>query len=132
MIKFFTLKILDIFDYFYQKKFINFLKKKGLNNLNVLLDIGAHEGESIKLFTNNFVINEIYSFEPSPISFNILTKNTNEIKSKFKKTKIFLENIALGSKHEKIFIKHISESSSSTIRELNTESKYFKKKFFFS
>jgi len=44
--------------------------------------------------------------------------------------KIFLENIALGSKHKKIFMKHISESSSSTIRELNTESKYFKKKFF--
>ena len=131
MIKFFTLKILNIFDYFYQKKFINFLKKNGISNLNVLLDIGAHEGESIKLFTNNFIINEIYSFEPSPISFNILIKNTNEIKSKFKETKIFLENIALGSKHEKIFLKHISESSSSTIRELNKESKYFKKKFFF-
>ena len=131
MIKFLTLKILNIFDYFYQKKFINFLKKKGLNNLNILLDIGAHEGESIKLFTNNFNINEIYSFEPSPISFKILIKNITTIEDKFKKTKIFPENIALGSKHKKIFMKHISESSSSTIRELNTDSKYFKKKFFF-
>ena len=131
MIKFLTLKILNIFDYFYQKKFINFLKKKGLNNLNILLDIGAHEGESIKLFTNNFNINKIYSFEPSPISFKILIKNITTIEDKFKKTKIFPENIALGSKHEKIFMKHISESSSSTIRELNTDSKYFKKKFFF-
>ena len=131
MIKFLTLKILNIFDYFYQKKFVNFLKKKGLNNLNVLLDIGAHKGESIKLFINNFNINEIYSFEPSPISFKILKKNITTIEGKFKKTKIFLENIALGSKHEKIFMKHISESSSSTIRELNTKSKYFKKKFFF-
>ena len=131
MIKFLTLKILNIFDYFYQKKFINFLKKKGLNNLNILLDIGAHEGESIKLFTNNFNINEIYSFEPSPISFKILIRNITTIEDKFKKTKIFPENIALGSKHKKIFMKHISESSSSTIRELNTDSKYFKKKFFF-
>ncbi len=131
MIKFVTLKILNIFDYFYQKKFINFLKKRGLKSLNVLLDIGAHEGESIKLFTNNFNINEIYSFEPSPITFKILKKNINPAEGNFRKTKIILENIALGSKHEKIFLKHISESSSSTIKELNTESKYFKKKFFF-
>ena len=131
MIKFVTLKILNIFDYIYQKKFINFLKKRGLNNLNVLLDIGAHEGESIKLFTNNFNINEIYSFEPSPISFKILKKNINAAEGNFRKTKIILENIALGSKHEKILLKHVSESSSSTIKELNTESKYFKKKFFF-
>jgi len=131
MIKFFTLKILNIFDYFYQKKFINFLKKKNINNFGVLLDIGAHKGESINLFASNFNINEIYSFEPSPISFKILTQNVVKIKNKFIKTKIFLENFALGSKNEKIFLKHISESSSSTIRELNTNSKYFKKKFFF-
>ncbi len=131
MMKFFTLKILNIFDYFYQKKFINFLKKKGINNFNVLIDIGAHKGESINLFANNFKINQIYSFEPSPISYKILSQNIDKIQNKFNKTKIFLENFALGSKDEKIFMKHISESSSSTIRELNTDSKYFKKKFFF-
>ena len=60
-----------------------------------------------------------------------MTQNVVKIKNKFIKTKIFLENFALGSKNEKIFLKHISESSSSTIRELNTNSKYFKKKFFF-
>ena len=75
MMKFFTLKILNIFDYFYQKKFINFLKKKGINNFNVLIDIGAHKGESINLFANNFKINQIYSFEPSPISYKILSQN---------------------------------------------------------
>ena len=71
MIKFFNLKVLNIFDYFYQKKFINFLKKKNINGFNVFLDIGAHEGESIKLFSKNFKINKIYSFEPSPISYQI-------------------------------------------------------------
>ncbi len=87
--------------------------------------------ETINLFANHFKINEIYSFEPSPISYKILTQNIIKIKRKFNKTKFFLENIALGSRHEKIYIKHISGSSSSTIRELNTNSKYFKKKFFF-
>tara|TARA_B110000003_G_C16535457_1_gene490550 strand:+ start:283 stop:1017 length:735 start_codon:yes stop_codon:yes gene_type:complete len=131
MIKFFTLKILNIFDHFYQKKFINFLKKKNISNFEFFFDIGAHTGESINLFCNNFNISQIYSFEPNPITFKILSKNIKKINNKFPKTKIFLENLALGSKNQKIFMKHISESSSSTIRNLNTNSKYFKKKFFF-
>ena len=130
MIKFFTLKILNIFDYFYQKKFINFLKKKNINEFNVFLDIGAHEGESIKLFSKNFKINKIYSFEPSPISYQILQKNIKNFKNNFY-TEIIAENIALGNSNENIIMKHIIESSSSTIRDLNMNSKYFKKKFFF-
>jgi len=131
MLKFFTLNILNIFDYFYQKKFINFLKRRNIDNFDVFLDIGAHKGESINLFASNFDINKIYSFEPNPISFEILRKNIKKINNKFSKTKIILENFALGSENRKILMKHISESSSSTIRNLNTNSKYFKKKFFF-
>ena len=33
MIKFFTLRILNLFDYFYQKRFINFLKKNNFKQL---------------------------------------------------------------------------------------------------
>ena len=131
MINFFTLNILKLFDYFYQKKLINFFKKKNQFKFNVLLDVGAHKGETIKLFAGNFDVKEVYSFEPIPISFKILSKNINKIRNKFKKTKIFLENFALGAEKKKILIKLISESSSSTIRDLNTKSKYFKKKFFF-
>ena len=131
MLKFFTLNILNFFDYFYQKKFVNFLKKKNVHNLDVFLDIGAHKGESINLFASNFNINSIYSFEPNPITFEILSKNINKLKNKYSNTRIILENLALGSKNQKIFMKQISESSSSTIRDLNTNSKYFKKKFFF-
>ena len=131
MIKFFILNILNFFDYFYQKKFIRFLKKKNITKFNIFLDIGAHRGESINLYASNFDINKIYSFEPNPISFKILSKNLYKMKNKFNKTELVIENFALGSKNEKIFIKNISESSSSTIRELNTNSKYFKKKFFF-
>ena len=131
MIKFFTLKVLNIFDYFYQKKFINFLKKKNINDFNVFLDIGAHEGESIKLFSKNFKINKIYSFEPSPISYQILEKNIKNFEKNNSSTKIIAENIALGNSNENIFLKQIIESSSSTIRDLNVNSKYFKKKFFF-
>jgi FkbM family methyltransferase len=131
MIQFFTLQILKFFDYFYQKRFINFLKNKGINRLSVFFDIGAHKGESIDLFCGNFEVDKIYSFEASSITFNILEVKTEKLRKKFKKTKIFLENLALGSLNKKISIKHISESSSSTIREINKNSKYYKKKFFF-
>ena len=131
MIKFLTLNILNFFDFFHQKKIINFLKKRNIYGFDIFLDIGAHKGESIKLFASNFDISTIYSFEPNPISFQFLIKNFHTIKNKFKNTNIILENFALGSSNQKILLKQISESSSSTLRDLNENSKYFKKKIFF-
>ena len=53
---------------------------------------------------------------------------------KFKKEKpeimVTAENIALGDENKKITIKEFSESSSSTINDINFESKYFKRKSF--
>ena len=130
MIKFITLVILKVFDSFYQKKMMNFLKKE-IDKINIFFDIGAHKGETIELFNNNFQINKIYSFEASPLTFEILKERLSKIKKKYNKTTIFLENVALGSVNKKIHIKHLNESSSSTIRSINSNSKYFKKKFFF-
>ena len=45
MINFITLQILNFFDFFYKKKILNFLKSLKLENLNLVLDVGAHEGE---------------------------------------------------------------------------------------
>ena len=131
MINFFTINILRFFDYFYQKKIIEFLKKKKLSKIDTLIDVGAHKGETINLFAKNFKINEIYSFEPVPISFKNLNKKISNFRNKYKQTKIFIESFALGSSNKKILIKCISETSSSTIRELNKDSNYFKKKMFF-
>ena len=44
--KYIILILLKIFDYYHNKKILNFLKKKTIN-INIFLDIGAHEGESI-------------------------------------------------------------------------------------
>ena len=52
MIKFFILNILKYFDFFYQLKMFKFLKKKGFSKFEVFFDIGAHRGETIKLFTS--------------------------------------------------------------------------------
>ena len=50
------------FDLFYQLKMFKFLKKKGFSKFEIFFDVGAHKGETIKLFTKNFKIEKIYSF----------------------------------------------------------------------
>ena len=130
MIKFFILNILKYFDFFYQLKMFKFLKKKGFSKFEVFFDIGAHRGETIKLFTNNFEIKKMYSFEPSKINFDYLKKNSLKFNETKKHIRIILENFAFGDKNNDIKIKYLNESSSSTINEIDTSSKYFKKKSF--
>ena len=88
MIKYLILKILKIFDLYNQLKIFRFLKKKNYKTFRIFFDIGAHKGESIILFSKNFQINTIYSFEPSPKNFQKLTKNKHLLQSKFKHLKI--------------------------------------------
>ena len=53
MINFITLKILSFFDFFYKKKILNFLKSLKLEHLDVVFDVGAHEGEMQFFFLKN-------------------------------------------------------------------------------
>ena len=46
---------------FSAKKYNKIFKLK-INNKMILVDVGAHHGETIKLFSNNFNIHEIHSF----------------------------------------------------------------------
>jgi len=120
---------LSLFDYSYQKKWIKFLKKNKYNDFKILIDIGAHKGESIKLFSKNFIIKKIISFEASPINFEFLKKKIDENKQEYNNTEIVLENIALGAENKIIEFNQFNESSSSTIKDINKESKYYKRKF---
>jgi FkbM family methyltransferase len=120
---------LSLFDYFYQKKWIKFLKKNKYNSFKLLIDIGAHKGESIKLFSKNFTIKKIISFEASPINFKYLKKKIEKNKQGHNNTEIVLENTALGAEDKFIIFNQFNESSSSTIKEIDQESKYYKKKF---
>ena len=120
---------LSLFDYSYQKKWIKFLKENKYNNFKLLIDIGAHKGESIKLFSKNFIIKKIISFEASPINFEYLKKKIEENKQGFNNTEIVLENIALGAEDKITEFYQFNESSSSTIKEIDKKSKYYKRKF---
>ncbi len=129
MIQKIILWVLSLFDYFYQKKWIKFLKKNKHDEFKLLIDIGAHKGESIELFSKNFIIKKIISFEASPINFKYLKNNVEKNKQAYKNTEIVLENIALGAEDKIIKFNQFDESSSSTIKEIDEESRYYKRKF---
>ena len=128
MLKYFVLKILGIADLYHQFKIFRFLKKKKLKNFDVFFDIGAHKGESINLFLKNLNIKKIYSFESSPSNYLRLKNNLPKLQKKFKKTIININNLTLGSENKEGTLKQIDESSSSTLSNININSKYFKRK----
>ncbi len=124
-----TLHILNIFDTIYQRKIIKKFNEIFNKNINTVFDVGAHKGEFIKLILNNFTTEKIYSFEPSEQNYKILNKNVNNFSSK--KNQIHLNNFALGETNEIRKFKQMKESSSSTLSNINTNTKYFKRKNFF-
>ena len=116
MIQKVTLIVLNILDYFHKKKIFKFLKIKNLINFDIFFDIGAHTGETISSFGKNLNLKVIYSFEASPITFQILNNNLKKIQSTIPNSQINIENFAVGSSSKKTKIKHFIESSSSTIK----------------
>ena len=129
MIKNLTLLLLNVFDFFYKKRIIRFLKKNDLINIDIFFDIGAHKGESINFFLKEIKVKKIISFEASPINFEFLKKKKNYYIKKFPNINIKIENIALGSENRNISFKQFDESSSSTFSRINKQSKYFKRKY---
>ena len=119
----FILIILNFFDFFQQLKVINFIKKKYSDPI-VVFDIGAHHGETIRLFFKKLKLKKIYSFEASPKNFEILSRNI----SRYNPEKLEIYNFGIGHEISKKYINQTLESSSSTINELNSSSKYYKKK----
>ena len=65
MIKAVVIYLLSFFDYFHQLKIIKFLKNKGFDTFELFFDVGAHKGETIKLFLRNFKVNKIYCNKPN-------------------------------------------------------------------
>ncbi len=125
-----VLFFINIFDYFHKKKILKFIKNKlEIRKFDLFIDIGAHHGETINLFCRNFDIKKIISFEASPKSFKILKSKLKFFEKRFINTSISLENLALGDKNKIVNMKEFDESSSNTIKEIDQNSTYFKKKF---
>lgn len=124
-----ALFIIELFDFFHKRKIILFFKKKKIKDLPIILDVGAHKGETISLILKHFKTKRIISFEASNINFKELESNVIKLKKKYNKTEIIPENIALDYKCQKIMFKQFSESSSSTFSIIDENSKYYKKKY---
>ena len=101
MINFITYQVLSFFDFFYKKKILNFLKILKLKDLDVVIDVGAHEGEMQLFFLKNFNVKKIISFEASEDNFLKLKKNFELNKKRFFQSNILIENLALGKEKEK-------------------------------
>jgi FkbM family methyltransferase len=125
-----SILILYIFDNCHKKKIFSFLKKK-IKKIDVFIDVGGHKGETVFFVLKNFLVKNIFSFEPSKYNFYYLQKNIKDYIKKFIYTNIEVFNFGLGDKEQKISFNQTSESSSSTINKINTSSRYFQKKNIF-
>ena len=67
--------LINLIDYSNKKKILNFFKKRLKNKPLNIIDIGAHKGETIDFFLNNFLINKILAFEPNEELYNRLREN---------------------------------------------------------
>lgn len=122
--------LINLIDYSNKKKILNFFKKKLKNKPLNIIDIGAHKGETIDFFLNNFLINRILAFEPNEELYNQLRKN-----NKYLNKNISIYNFGVGKKNEIKYLNIMSDSASSTFHKINQNTDYFKKKkriiFFF-
>ena len=116
--------LIGIIDYKNKKKVINFFKKKFLERKINLIDIGAHKGETIKIFQKNFNIDKILSFEANTKIFEVLN---NELINE-KLTNVILINSGIGDEHVQKKLKVFHETSSSTFNQINQSTKYYQRK----
>jgi len=123
-IKFFLL-LITILDYSNKLKIIKFFKKKIKNKKIILIDIGAHKGETINLFSQNFKIKKIFAFEANTEIFNLLKKKLSNNKII---DKLNFYNVGLGEENRKEYLQILKDTSSTTFNKLNTSSQYYRRK----
>ena len=122
--KYLVKSILDLFDIITEIKITRQLKKIFLNKISIIIDVGSHKGEYISNITKNFEYDLIYSFEPNPKIFTQLKKKLS------KKKNVEFNNLGVGDYKKNEILNENLESSSTSINQLNTNSKYFKRKYF--
>ena len=120
--------IIKLVDFFYQKKITTFLKNNLDTRFDVLIDVGAHKGETISNFLKNFKIKNIYSFEASKNTYQILKTNVDKVKNIYKETNIEIFNFGVGNSVESKIFYELPDSNSSTFNLIDQKSSYFKRK----
>ncbi len=119
--------LFKIIDFFYQKKKYSFLRKNILQNIDIFIDVGAHHGDTISEFLQIFKIQKIFAFEPSNENFKKLKENVSKIENSFF-VKIKIYPLGVGKERGILPLNEITDGVSNTFNDLNTHSKYLKKK----
>ena len=91
-----------------------------------VIDVGAHEGETVLWLNKNFNLNKIVCYEASSINFKKLQEKIN--KKKILKSITDLNNFGIGKENSELKFYNTSEPSSSTFCNINFESDYFRRK----
>ena len=115
-----------IVDFSHKKKIFNFLKESLSNKPVNIIDVGAHHGETIKLFAKFLSIKKIICYEASKENYIKLKKFVHNLENKGLNVKIY--NKAIGETRKILTFNQTSESSSSTFSKINFNTKYFKRK----
>lgn len=118
--------ILSVIDYNHKKKILKFLKYSLPTEPISIIDVGAHHGETLKLFIKNFNIKQLICYEASEDNFLELKNLVNNLK---KKINIKIFNKAIGDTKRVVTFNQTSETSSSTFSKINFNSNYFKRKY---
>ena len=109
--------IFTFFSYYHHKSISKFSRKL---DFDLMIDIGAHEGEFLSSFLNFKNIKTFYCFEPQIEIF----KNIKTNYKKNKKIKFF--NYPLGDSFKKKKLKLSTLTSTSTMSSFNKDSLYLK------
>ena len=120
--------IIKLIDFFYQKKIMTFFTNNLGSRYDVLLDVGAHKGETISNFLKNFKIKNIYSFEASKSTCQVLESNIDRIRNVYKESNIEVFNFGVGNSVESKIFYELPDSNSSTFNLIDQKSSYFKRK----
>ncbi|HMQ08945.1 MAG TPA: FkbM family methyltransferase [Saprospiraceae bacterium] len=107
---------------FFVQKQKRVYRKLFAGKMNCVIDVGANKGQSIDIFTSVNPECKIYAMEPNPELYQFLRKKY----AKQQNIKIFNKGISNIS-GQKIFYENIFNGSS-TLEELNNDSKYLEKK----
>ena len=103
--------IINFFDFYHQRRIINYLKKL---KINYFVDVGSHKGEFLS-FLLKLRYKKIYCFEPQKKIFKILFKKYRNKKN------VEFYNIALSDKNTyKIFYENRLTSTSTFSKSKNT------------
>jgi FkbM family methyltransferase len=107
---------------FFERRLHRFYKKKLINSIRTVIDVGANKGQSINFFLKLNPDCVIYALEPNPVLYDFLTKKYRNQKN------IRIFNFGISERSgEKLFFENIFDYTSS-FEDLNIDSGYLRRK----